>query len=73
MKEYKFLLTDDFFSDTYYDWLGKLLHQLKGVKIKEEDSEEISSSYSEEELANADYLITKEILSSDELWRVVQA
>lgn len=48
-----------------------LYHKI--LKIKEEDSEEISSSYSEEELANADYLITNEILSSDELWRVVQA
>lgn len=48
MKEYKFLLTDDFFSDTYYDWLGKLLHQLKGVRIKEEDNEKIIADVDED-------------------------
>lgn len=56
------------------------------LKVAEEDSEivkrdeelkremeESSSGYSEDELANADYLISGETLSSDELWRVVQA
>ena len=48
MKEYKFLLTDDFFSDNYYTWLGKLLHQLKGVEIKVEDNEKIIADVDED-------------------------